>query len=201
MRYWHKFYLMGVFVLSSLQVQAGVLNDANGSPDRRDVGIHFDFLEDPTNQLTFDNLSEEDESLEVEGQVFRWNKSKGDIPNFGYSNATFWGRLTIQRPDDAPAEKWVLENAWPHVDRIELKVLQSNSLEIHSEISGLTTPQAERAIFHRNPIFSFDVPAGQSITIFLKIDSVNALQFPLVLWKRAAFLSNDHNRQFVFGIF
>ena len=30
---------------------------------------------------------------------------------------------------------------------------------------------------------------------------MNALQFPLALWTRAEFISNDHDEQFVFGIF
>ena len=59
----------------------------------------------------------------------------------------------------------------------------------------------ERTLSHRNPTFSFTAPQGQDLYLFLKIDSVNALQFPLALWTRAEFISNDHDEQFVFGIF
>ena len=95
----------------------------------------------------------------------------------------------------------MLENAWPHVDRIELRVLQPDLVEVYREVSGLLAPQSERTLSHRNPTFSFSAPQGQDLYLFLKIDSVNALQFPLALWTRAEFISNDHDEQFVFGIF
>ena len=187
--------------LVTVHSAAATLDYRDGTASRNDVGVLFEFIEDESNALSFENLNTIGRTLDYRGTEFTWRDTEGATPNFGYSSSTFWGRLTIQRSDKAPAEKWVLENSWPHVDRIELRVLQPNLVEIYREVSGLLAPQAERTLSHRNPTFSFDVPAGQSITLFLKIDSVNALQFPLVLWSRAAFLSNDHDEQFVFGIF
>ena len=180
---------------------AATLDYSQVTEPRKDVGILFEFIEDPEHLLSFEDLNTIGNTLDYRGALFEWKDSGGATPNFGYSNSTFWGRLTIERSEKSGAEKWVLENSWPHVDRIELRVLQPNLVEIYREVSGLTAPQAERTLSHRNPTFSFDAPAGQTITLFLKIDSVNALQFPLVLWSRAEFLSNDHDEQFVFGIF
>ena len=94
----------------------------------------------------------------------------------------------------------MLENAWPHVDRMELRVLQPGLVEVYREVSGLLAPQNERTLVHRNPRLA-STHQGQDLHLFLKIDSVNALQFPLALWTRAEFISNDHDEQFVFGIF
>ena len=192
--------LLASFLVQNVAIGA-TLDYRLGSEPRREVGIAFEFIEDPDQSLAFENLNSAGSSLTHQGTEYLWKDTGGATPNFGYSNSTFWGRLTIERSHKAPLEKWVLENAWPHVDRIELRVLQPNLVELYREVSGLLAPQDERTLSHRNPTFSFDAPAGQSITLFLKIDSVNALQFPLVLWSRAAFLENDHDEQFVFGIF
>ena len=172
-----------------------------GSMPRLDVGQKFEFIEDPSHKLTFENLNSHGPSVYLDGTEFTWRDTQGETPNFGYSKSTFWGRLTIKRAKNAPSEKWVLENAWPHVDRIELRVLQPGLVEVYREVSGLLAPQNERTLSHRNPTFSFTAPQGQDLYLFLKIDSVNALQFPLALWTRAEFISNDHDEQFVFGIF
>ena len=177
------------------------LDYSTESAPRLDVGQKFEFIEDPSHQLTFETLNSHGPSVFLNGTEYTWRDTQGETPNFGYSKSTFWGRLTIKRAKNAPSEKWVLENAWPHVDRIELRVLQPDLVEVYREVSGLLAPQSERTLSHRNPTFSFTAPQGQDLYLFLKIDSVNALQFPLALWTRAEFISNDHDEQFVFGIF
>ncbi len=193
--------LAWIVLLGSSPVSAAVIELQTNDEPKRDVGIVFEFLEDPNNVLTFEDLNQDGSTLAVDGTTLEWFRSENSTPNFGYSSSTFWGRLTLMRDARAPEADLILENSWPHVDRIELRVMAPGLKELSREVGGLLSPQAGRSQSHRNPAFGFRVPAGTQVTLYLKIDSVNALQFPLVLWQRDAFLDNDHNEQFVFGIF
>lgn len=166
------------------------------------IGHQIEFLEDPEGALLrTDILQGRIESVESQGATFRWQHAETEIPNFGYSTSVFWGRITLDFSTTAKGTRWLLENEWPHVDSLEVILTDMTGRELDRQHAGLGVPYSERRFSHRNLVFPLDVVAGQSVQLFIRIESGNALQFPLVLWERDVFLDNDHNEQFVFGMF
>ena len=56
--------------------------------DAYSVGKYLDILEDKTNQLTIYDVTKPE-------WASKFKRSKEDIVNFGFSNSTFWAKLTI----------------------------------------------------------------------------------------------------------
>lgn len=166
------------------------------------IGHQVDFLEDPDGALSIEQIiSGSVNQLSSEGDIYTWKKADSEVPNFGYSTSIFWGRLVLDFSNAAVGTRWLLENKWPHVDKLTIILATMEGVELDRQTAGLGIPYSQRRFSHRNIVYPIDVSAGQKVQLFIRIESGNALQFPLVLWEREAFLVNDHDEQFVFGMF
>ena len=166
------------------------------------IGHHVEFLEDPQGTLSVEQLlSGQVTQVESDGVTYQWKKADSEIPNFGYSTSIFWGRVTLDFSKASPGKSWLLENEWPHVDRLTIILANMDGVELDRQTAGLGIAYSERKFRHRNIVYPLEIAAGDTVQLLIRIESGNALQFPLVVWEREAFLENDHDEQFIFGMF
>ena len=189
-----------VFWLAPLWCAAETL--AVSQIDSIAIGHQVEFLEDPDAALSIEQvISGQVSQLTSGDDIYTWKKADAEVPNFGYSTSIFWGRLILDFSNASAGTRWLLENKWPHVDKLTIVLATMDGVEVDRQTAGLGVPYSQRRFRHRNIVYPIDVSVGQKVQLFIRIESGNALQFPLTLWERETFLVNDHDEQFVFGMF
>ena len=154
------------------------------------LGSNVRVLEDPRGELSFD---------EVRNRSEQFRSATGEAEaglNFGYSQSVWWLKIDFQRPA-AGAPEWLLEVAFPQLDRIDFFGADGEHF-----VAGDTLPASMRPIMHRHfvfPLFSARtnaaiIPSGDNsspvettATIYLRIASEGILIVPLTLWQSTAF--------------
>ncbi|MBI1905257.1 MAG: GGDEF domain-containing protein [Rhodocyclales bacterium] len=111
--------------------------------------------------------------------------------NFGYSDAIYWLRIDVAAPaaqaNTAPHARWLLEVAFPTLDRVALYV--GDALE--PIVAGDRQPFSARPYPHRNLVFPLALAAGQHTTLWLQVRSAGTLTVPLTLWRDDAFAKHN----------
>ncbi len=120
----------------------------------------------------------------------RWRSVEGEV-NFGYTDQPYWFRFTIANPYSKNLER-LLVIPYPLLDHIEFyQAFDGRVLQYFQ--TGDELPFHRRPIDHRYFLFPFEIPAGESHDIFIKIHTYGALQLPLQVWEERAFYTSDAN--------
>ncbi|MCA3866903.1 MAG: histidine kinase, partial [Burkholderia sp.] len=161
-------------------------------PDGGQVGIRagWDLLREPGNTLTVEQLSDPGIARAFVGQTSE--------PALGYVNGTAWLRLTVTRPASAPP-MWLLELRSSLLNDVTLYVPQPGG-GYRRHVAGDRMPVAQRDVAYRNPVFRVDLPAGQPVTLYLRIRSTSTMSFSMVLWSPDAFISSTSKESLLFGL-
>lgn len=139
------------------------------------LGPVVEFLEDPDGRLTAAELRQPDLAAR-----FRQPQLGHNDLNFGYSSSVYWLRLQLSAEQ---ASRWLLEVAFPSLDRVELYSEASAAPLLAGDLQAF----AERPIAHRNLLFPVDLAAKTPTTLLLRVQSAGTLTVPLTLWQPAAF--------------
>lgn len=144
-------------------------------------------LEDPTRQLRVADLRSP-----------AWQARLQPVPastgsNFGLTRSAWWLQVTLRAAAGAP-EDWLLEVAYPPLDRIEVW-LPGSAVPL---AGGDTRPFSARAVAHRHHVFPVRLPPGEPVTLLLRVESQGALVVPLRLWTTPALWRHD---QVTYGLF
>ncbi len=155
-------------------------------PESFAVGKHLDVLRDDSGHLTLAQVS----APENKG---RWKKSRREVPNFGFSSATYWFRFRV-RSSASRAHTWLLEVGYPMLDRVDVYQSLPGGGWDH-EVGGDHLPFSARSIPHRNFVFRVPLDPGETRTVLLRVATQSSVQVPLTLWSRDGFLHKDHKEQ------
>ena len=154
------------------------------------LGTNVRVLEDPRGELSLDDVKSRSDQFRL---------TTGDAEaglNFGYSQSVWWLKVDLQRPP-AGAPDWLLEVAFPQLDRIDFFGADGEHF-----VAGDTLQASLRPVMHRHfvfPVFSsrtsaaiipasdISSPIATSASIYLRIASEGILIVPLTLWQSAAF--------------
>lgn len=156
------------------------------------VAPHASFLEDQGGVMTVDEVA----SPAAAGHF--QPVPPGAEVNFGYSAATYWLRFTLDPQADAPAD-WLLEVAFPSLDRIEFFVPSGSAYR--KAVAGDLVPFSERPLANRNLVFPLRLAAGKPQTFFLRVASSGSLTVPLQLWQVDAFARHNQNAYAAFALY
>lgn len=171
-----RYLLLWLFLLT-LPAQAGgpvlVLDGAFGA---RDLTPYLEYLEDPGRALRVPDVA----AADAAGRFVAY-KGRGNV-NFGYSSSAYWLKLKL---DNRLARDWLLEVAYPPLDRVDLYYRDLAGGLAHLR-SGDLLPFAERPYPDRNLVFPLQLPTGTS-TLYLRIESEGSLTVPATLWQPEAF--------------
>lgn len=151
------------------------------------------YLEDAGGRLSFDDIK----GAEAQQRFAPLARGGAGI-NFGLTRSAFWLRATLRRPANAPS-RWLLEIAYPTLDRVELYV--SSGAGFERQLSGDLLPFTARPFPHRNLVFPIELPPDVASTIYLRVESQGTVSVPARLWQPEALWQHDHQVYSVFSLY
>jgi len=139
---------------------------------------------------------------EVSSPAFnaRFMPSPVDVPNFGFTSSAYWARFRV-RNDATSTPLWMLEVAFPDMNRIELYQPLSDGSGFRDTRTGNLLPLATRDVAHHNFIFNVGLIPGAEETIYLRFENTGAMRFPVTLWSPERLLQKIYWEQLKLGIF
>ncbi|MCL4759821.1 MAG: GGDEF domain-containing protein [Rhodocyclaceae bacterium] len=166
--------LPGAF--AQAEAPAGVVLD----PARASIPLagRLSVLEDPEHRYTI---------ADVRGALregFIPAAADAPSPNFGYTKSAWWLRIDLAPAEGAAADDWLLEVAFPLIDRIELYIGDA----ARPLVAGDRLPFGFRPYAHRNFVFPLaDLPMPDTpVSLWLRVESEGTLTVPLTLWQAQA---------------
>jgi methyl-accepting chemotaxis protein len=166
------------------------INDSTG---KYYLGKSIKYLEDREGKLTLQDIMSE----KIENQ-FRQSNDK--IPNFGFSQSTYWVMGQLKYSGKCKNRKHVLlEIAYPLLDQIELFIIDNNN-HIDRRKTGDCFPFSKRDVKHNTFLFQLILDQNP-LTFYLKIKTESSVQVPLILWFQSQFTEHAIVEKFLFGIF
>jgi len=150
----------------------------NGKATSFSLAPHVAFLEDPDGRLTIAEVTAPERAA-----AFQPAAAGAEI-NFGYSASVYWLRFTLA-PEIQQPSKWLLEVAFPSLDRIEFHAPAGKRWLLAT--AGDMQPFAARPVVHRNFVFPLHLDGDSPQTFYLRIASTGSLTVPLRLWQPDAF--------------
>ncbi len=158
------------------------------------VGMHMDVLEDKNTTLSINAVT----SAEHSGNFHPFRKQ---FANWGFTTSAYWYRTVIVNPSDEPQDL-ILEQTTSWIDSIKLYTSGRESGQEFSVVHvGDRLPFNQRPIKHHDFLLPITVEAGESLPIYIRIESRAAVITPLVLWERDAFSHHDSSIAYYFGAF
>jgi class 3 adenylate cyclase len=154
------------------------------------IGKELYLYEDKNQQETIDT---------IKTKISEFKKSDKEIPNFGYSNSTFWVYFKIKNPTNQNS-KILLELYYPLLDEIDFYLFESGNMIKTIETGDLRNFYT-REIPHRNFLFPLSFNPQQEYEIFFKIKSQGSIQIPLRIISYQTFIQKEHIEQYVQGIY
>lgn len=168
-------------------------------PDRnhQDIPQAIVFLEDPQHQLTLDAVRK----LPAE----RWQRNDDSIFNQGYSESTWWLRVTLQNPTTQRVSR-LLEISYPVLDFISVAVFHqaagtTERLPGKHLTLGDKQPFHQRPVDHRNFVVPLSWQPEETLVLYLAVRSSSSIQVPIALWHELTFFSNDRTQSMMHGIY
>ncbi len=162
------------------------------SKDSYPLGLHFEYFEDKTTTLSFDEIL----SPQINNQ-FKQHEKK--VVNFGKTKSAYWFRFTIVNKMTLKNEL-ILESSWPLYDRITLYIEDGKGRFIEKKYGNIY-PFNERDVKHRNFIFKLDTPSNSKQTLYIRIQTETSMQAPFTIWTKESFDITNQNDLYFIGFF
>lgn len=131
-----------------------------------------------------------------------FRRHERDVLNAGYSRSVFWLRLDLDYQPQASGDpaNWLLELAYPPLDKLELYLPDDKGGYRLAQRTGDTLPFASRPIRQNNYLFNLKLEPGKPLRVYLRLESQGSIQAPLTLWSPKAYLEEQPGRIYVLGI-
>jgi PAS domain S-box-containing protein len=176
--------LWWVVAMGSAAAQAPPGELAIGAEDRYELSRAFTYLEDKGGQLTLDDV------LKPAVQTaFRPMPLGGPGANFGLTRSAVWLRIKL-RASSTAAPDWLLELAYPPLDRVEL-FSPGTASAFERQLGGDLQPYRSRAVPHRNHVLPVRLVPGAENVLYLRLKSEGTVVAPITLWRPAALWQHD----------
>ncbi len=157
---------------------------AIGGGDSYAISRSFSYLEDAGGELTLADILKADTQAR-----FQPVPQSGSATNFGLTSSAIWLRVNLRADRNAPAD-WMLELAYPPLDRVELYSPDGKG-GFTPQVGGDLLPFADRAVQHRNHVMPVRLKAGAVNALYLRVTSGGTVSAPVKLWRPAALWKHD----------
>mgnify|MGYP003673178744 CR=1 FL=1 len=127
-----------------------------------------------------------------------WRKSEVSTPNFGYTDSSYWFRVSLKSADKSLDKLLAIQYAL--LDHIEVYVLDNGTIR-QTYLTGDVFPFEQRSIRHRDFLFPIVFQANQVLDLFIKVKTQGSLQVPIEIWERELFTWKDQDEQFIKAIY
>lgn len=163
--------------------------------NKHPISCCVEFLEDPSNKLTFDDVRNGDYKN-------KFIKSNGSL-NFGYSSSSYWMKFEIQNTEALPSDGWVLEMSNPVFDEARLYLISDSGKISYKNLAG-DTPINKREVQTRAMVFELPDQPDKTYKVYLMLSGNGNKMYDLVIWSTNAYAkylrTSDTILAFYFGI-
>ncbi len=188
---------MRILFFLCLYLLAGLANAVQFDEQLRSLplGQHMDVFEDVRGDAEIDDIT----SPALDSNFRRHEKP---VLNAGYSHSVFWLRIDLdyQSHGRSDQQNWLLELAYPPLDRLDLFLPDDHGGYRLAQSTGDALPFDSRQIRQNNYVFSIPLQSNQPKRIYLRLQSEGSIQAPLTLWSPQAFVEEQPERIYVLGI-
>ena len=156
------------------------------------LGLHLSYFEDRDGRHTLEDVRSGD-------SCHTFVDSDAAVPNFSFTNSPYWFQLDVTN-QSSTVQNWLLESQYPLLDHINVYLVYPDD-RVVTYRGGDKLPFEKRAIKHRNMMFKVPLAVGESVRIYIKVRTESSMQLPLVLRSPDSLLSQDHEEQYILGIY
>ena len=127
-----------------------------------------------------------------------WQALPGEL-RAGYTSDTIWLKLVVER-EVAASPEWMLMLSNALLDQVELFHETAAGEWVHLQ-AGEDVARAAWPLSTRNAVFPLRLPAGQKVTLLLRLQSRNAISSTVEVWQRAAFEDFSRKESLFHGLY
>jgi signal transduction histidine kinase/CheY-like chemotaxis protein len=158
--------------LAITSTQANWGTPVAASDSHINLGPEMKWVEDKTNQLTFEHVKALPQKHFKSGSQHTFNK--------GYTSSSYWIRVRLNFPSNLLNSKWLLEIPFPLLDYVALySPDKDNNYSIIQ--TGDRSPFSQRDLDTTDFVFRLQ-PQQENNTYYLHVKTMDSLQVPLFLW-------------------
>ncbi len=133
----------------------------------------------------------------------QWARPQSVPLNPGLSGSAWWLRVRLRNDHaDQHLHRW-LELGSPRQDHVDAMLVRADGSVQRFATTGDRHPFAQRPLAHRHPLFPLTLAPGETLTVYLRVDSHDGLHEPLpvTLWTQEAFTAHDGAGSLVYGLY
>jgi PAS domain S-box-containing protein len=119
--------------------------------------------------------------------------------NHGFTADVYWYRAAVRNPAAEPG-RWLLEFAYPLLDRIDLHVVRADG-RVEAVATGDRRARAPGQLFYRNVVLPLELGAGESAELYARVESESTFLVSMVLWEPEVFAHQARTETLWFGLF
>ena len=178
---WHLFSLLCCLLLhidNALAFEKPLI--LLGEQPSYDLSSRLEVLEDKDDQWTLTDVT----SDPIAEQFTL--RQDNDALNFGITESAIWFRLSWHNPKNK-AQTLLLETSNPLLDELDVYLLDEHQQVKKTWQTGDARPFSSRPNAQRTFVFELTFPPQQTGFVYIRIQSVNVLYLPAVLWQPNAF--------------
>jgi signal transduction histidine kinase len=123
----------------------------------------------------------------------------GGLSSGGFGTAAHWYRFRVQRPHGVP-EAWVLGMGEPYLDDVRVWILAAGR-PIQEFRLGDHVPFEQRPLPTPQHALALTLPADTPVEIYVRVQSISALNFNATLWQSEAFSRHESQINFFQGLY
>ncbi len=190
-------------VIALLVIGSSAFAEGGVRPVSLFTGTNYDLnpsvyiFEDPTNELTIDQVSSQEYDVE-------FSSNESTILNLGISQSTYWLKFNViypsSYPNVDPRQQWLLEIGRSNLDIAELFIPEVDGV-YRVITSDLRSKYEEKDVVHVNSVFPITTLLDQEMLLYIKIKSDTSIYLPVTLWTHKGFLEKVLREELVYGIF
>ncbi|MDH5298677.1 MAG: response regulator, partial [Desulfobulbaceae bacterium] len=165
------------------------------SPDLESLplGLHSEFLEDPSGQLTIADVTTR------EDLTARFTTSRQQTPAFGFTDSAYWLRFTIVNPTPDSLHSYI-EVEYPLLDHIDLYTPDHDG-RFQVTKAGDQLPFGTRKLQYRNNVFAVQLGAETAQTFYLRCQTTSSMNIPLLLLSPGGLAKRVNAEQTMLGLY
>ena len=160
--------------------------------DTYKLGLHLEYLEDPTGKLSIEDVTSGNHKAQ-------FTPSESALPIIGFTDSAYWVRVRLRNENHATKD-WRLVVQQPYFNFIDF-YLPDAAGQFKVRLAGNKRPFDVREIEHRLAVFTVALPPHSEETLYLRIQTTGFLLFELSLWAADTFSVYTSNLQFFLGLF
>jgi two-component system, NtrC family, sensor kinase len=160
----------------------------NNESTIQSIGNRIYLLKDESSKLSFEDVLKSDKFV----------KSNENVPNLGISKNTFWIRFSVK--NEFANRRILLQLQYPIIDKVEFYA-PTISGRFDTIKAGELFPFDHREINNQNYLFYLDVPQSETYTYYMRVESGEQIQLPLLMGAQQPIYEDLIQKDLVFGLY